>query len=519
MKDKELKTVTLPHSPPARPSPWPWLRWVLLGVAGVALLVTVIQFEALTIKSFKKAPQSLLAGPAQAQSPLAASSPSTTPAKAVKFHKGAIGRWRYAVQQFWHGRNIYVAPGSGEAVGGDESGQATFAPVVLHPNMPIVVLLLTPFAYMPVWLMALTFSLLKLAVLAPAVLAAERLAGDAGRPIPLWVAPVALLCGLGYFIADVQHGNTNIFVAAAVVGHLWLFRTGRNWSAGVMLALAVCLKMVPALFLLYWLYQRQWRVVGGLLAGLALFGVAIPAGVLGPERFLELTGTWWTSLIGPGLVGGSWFPDQINQSLPGMVARFFIGDGNQFGNYLWNPDDQLVATEHAWITLVALGPEGAKWLLRILQVTLVLVSARAIGWRLLPRDDARRGLHYSIVCALMLLLNQRSWDHHAGYLIVSYMALVYAIFRGQAPRGLRMTAGILVFATLGAQLLLSVDLVKLVAGQQSGADNVVAAYGKTFWHFLAIWLASVLLAGAMKKSPQPYQDEPAVVALAVEAGR
>ena len=64
-------------------------RVACYALFAVALLAPVVQFQHGTMKNLAKA-----------ESAAEASSD-------VKTHKGAIGRWRTAIHQFWDGRNIY----------------------------------------------------------------------------------------------------------------------------------------------------------------------------------------------------------------------------------------------------------------------------------------------------------------------------------------------------------------------------------------------------------------------------
>ena len=81
---------------------------------------------------------------------------STVRRHATQSHKGAVGRWRKAVHEFWAGKNIYRHYDETD----DDVGR-----VRLHPNTPFTVMLLTPFAYLSVPAMALTFNVLKVAAL------------------------------------------------------------------------------------------------------------------------------------------------------------------------------------------------------------------------------------------------------------------------------------------------------------------------------------------------------------------
>jgi hypothetical protein len=317
--------------------------------------------------------------------------------------------------------------------------------------------------------------------------------------MPDWLAFLGVLAGIDFIIGDIQHGNTNTFVALAVVGHLWLFRRGHDWLSGAVLALGVCLKLTPALFVLYWIYQREWKVLLGV-------AIALPLMVLSPALFVDWSfftltlGTWWRELIYPGLVAGSWYPVHVNQSLPAIVGRYFTGGDS--GNIWWDPDDSPMPTQFGWITVVDLGPGTAKMIVRAVQLIMLVAAAWVIGWRKLPRDDARRAVHAGVLCAMMLLLNQRTWDHHATYLIVAHVALAYAAYFSNLPQ--RVRRGIATGQIASVLLLLAVsgDVLKAIAGEE-GSDRLIA-YGTAFWHFLIVWALCVFTAAKLKRAEPPY---------------
>ena len=423
---------------------------------------------------------------------------------APKFRpKGAVTRWRSAVREFWRpGTNIYRATP-------DDSPSGW-----LHPNMPFTVILMTPLAHLPIWAAALAWNVLKALVVVAAVLMTASLANHSERRMPDWVLALGVVWATSMIVGDIQHGNTNCFVLGAVVLHLWLFRRGGDALAGVPLALAICLKMTPALFVLYWLYQRNWKLLGGVLAALAVFTVVVPAAAVGPERAMTLTGTWLENLIVPGLVKGSWYPVHTNQSIPGLFSRYFIGRPNPGGNIFWHPDnvpDPDQAERFGWITIVAMSPGAVKLLVRAAQAVVVALAAWAIGWRRLPRRDGRRCLHYGIILLGMMLLNQRTWDHHAAVLLPAYVAVWHAIVLGRPGRGARRWAMGLMLAAGGLVWLTRTDMFKALGvlsgrGKDVGAywGDLCLAYGSVFYHFVLVFAALVVMAVALRTRSLPY---------------
>ncbi len=429
--------------------------------------------------------------------------------------KGAIARWSKAVRKFWAGENIYGGlhrvgdPLTGEllpgktlrpdkplAVGGSPE-ELRDRPLWLHPNMPFVVILLTPLAYLPVAIQVGVVSLLKLATLAGALLGAAAIVNHRRHRMGDWVIALAALMVLPLAISDIQHGNTNVFVLGAIVLHLWLYRRGRDAWAGVALALAICLKMTPALFAVYWLYQRNWRLLGWTVASLVGMAVVVPLVAMGPGSYQLMMGSWLENLVLPGLLRGAPYPEHINQSLWGVFSRVFMR-----GNIFYNPDDVAVAEEFGYINVLSLSPMVARVILTTLRVGILALMAWAIGWRKLPRDDARRGLHYGLIVTAMLILNQRTWDHHAVILLVAYAAAWYALAYGGFSRGCRIgcLAGVTVAALIG--WVMGKSLFTALAGREAGKAlaKVVEAWGPTFAHFVIMLLVTAVLLIALRRT-------------------
>ena len=408
--------------------------------------------------------------------------------------KGAMARWRGAFRDFWAGEDIYDTK--------------------LHPNMPFTVIVLSPLAYLPPAATAATLSGLKLATLAVSILMAARIAGHGRGRTCDWVIGLALLWSGQMLISDIQHGNTNIFVLGLIVLHLWLFRRGRDIPAGVALAAAICLKMTPALFVLYWLYQRNWRLLGATVVAGLVFAVGVPVVAVGPSRYVTLMGSWLNKLIIPGLVKGAWYPIHVNQSLPGVMSRYFLTGAN--GDAFWNPDDFRYGDHGCggWITLAALPGPVVKAMVRCGQVLVAAAMAWGIGWRKLPRDDGRRMLHYGMITLGMMILNQRTWQHHAAVLLIAVVAIWQAIAFGRMPRRSRRRAlaGMLLAGPL--LWLNASDLYKVLAKATGDGPLVgeyladyVDAYGPTFWFFMLLLGTSVLLARSMRQVEQPYAPQ------------
>jgi hypothetical protein len=484
-------------------------------VLAAALIVPVVQIQTITMRNLRKA------GEWDRRKEAGQLSQAQLEEGRPKGSKGAIARWSIAARALWRGQNIYTKPpkpGEAKDVKPDDEADVDDEDygreIHLHPNMPFVVMLITPFAYLPISSMALVFSTLKVLVIAATIGMVASAAKHRRLRMADWVMGLALGWSVLFIVGDIQHGNTNGFVLGLVALHVWLYRKGRDWWAGGALAMAVCIKMTPALFLLYWLYQRNWKLLGGIVLGGVTLAVVIPAAALGPGHYAELTGTWLENLIIPGLIEGAWYPIHINQSLPGVLSRYFL-DGPA-GDIFWNSDDDphYQHKQRAWITFVDLGERNVKLLTRALQTLWVGIAAWAIGWRKLPRDDGRRMLHWGLITLGMMLLNQRTWDHHAPVLLLAAAGIWYALAYGRMkPRTRQIALAIMLLA--GPLLWLggtsTFDLAAKLAGESDETGELWAdyakAYGPTFWYFVLLTAVSVILLRALKGKDSPYSPQ------------
>lgn len=476
-----------------------------------ALLAPVIQVQHSTLRNQRRAEEYRRK---QAAGLLSAVEKAKGPPKA---HKGALNRWRPQIRALWRGENIYVSPeryAAENAARPPEHRRRDHG--IRHPNSLFTVLLLTPFAYLPDSLAGLVFSLLKVGVLLASVWGAVRVCNDGPRRMPDWIVGLGVLWWMVLAVGDIQHVNTNGFVLGAIVLHLWLYRRGRDFLSGSALAAAVALKLTPALFVLYWLYQRNWRLLGGCLAAGLLLAVVLPAVAFGPERYLDLTKTWLDNIILEGL-GGAWYPIHVNQSLPAILGRYLLG-GQPGGDLRWNPDDfpyEAVPQMggHAWIAFASLSEATVRRVIKVVQIGILLLAAGAIGWRKQPRDDGRRGLHYAMILLAMMLLNQRTWDHHAVVILPATLAVWYAtVFGNLSPRAraaalaMILAAGGLLWISAGELLVVFPRMMGMEKHSAERAADVLQAYGPKGWSFLLLFFAAVLCARAMRGNGPSHAD-------------
>lgn len=309
------------------------------------------------------------------------------------------------------------------------------ADFVAHPDAPLYerhpdyiyppwfLLVVLPFSWLPLDVAAFAAQTLKWWALLKCVQWSFRLAADPlGRPIAARAAIFALLFSARFIINELAELNVNTFVLCGVLASVVLVRAGRPAWAGFVLALVTATKVTPALVIVYWLYQRQWRVLIGVAGGLAVTLLVLPALVVGVGPAMAALRGWYEHLIHDFLASGRVYSPQINQSIPGLLNRLFT-DTEVFD---YAPETKVY---------VALLPPGVLSALRA-GAAIVVLGVLAVVVR--PARGAVSShawlAEVSLVLIAMLLLSGYSWKAHYVALLPGYVAAL--AFRARATNGL-----------------------------------------------------------------------------------
>ena len=182
------------------------------------------------------------------------------------------------------------------------------------PYPPLTLVLLSPFAKLS-WTSAMqVWIVVNLAALVASFLALLPICGVS------WRDPRGqLFLATAFALAPIQTGiataNPAILAVALTVGTVWAAHVRRNYTSGILLALAICLKPPLGLCLIfYYLIRGRWRIVGVAAATTALVaGVAIMR--------LTWTGVAWLSAYREN-AAAIFGPGALDDFSPADPARF-----------------------------------------------------------------------------------------------------------------------------------------------------------------------------------------------------
>jgi hypothetical protein len=107
---------------------------------------------------------------------------------------------------------------------------------------------------------------------------------------------------------DLARGQVTVLLLLLICGMAASMLRGQRFRAGLWLAGAISLKIIPVLLLLAPWQRRDWRIIAGCALGLAVGLILIPAAVLGPRSTLDAYRNVLYEVVLPGInadVGGS----------------------------------------------------------------------------------------------------------------------------------------------------------------------------------------------------------------------
>jgi alpha-1,2-mannosyltransferase len=185
------------------------------------------------------------------------------------------------------------------------------------------------------------------------------------------------------FVRTILLGQVNLYLMAAVVVDCLVIRSSRR---GWLVGLAAGIKLVPGVFVLYFVLQRDWR--SALRAAGGFLVTVVCGAVLAPQDSLRY---WTGGLFGMSHFGQAAVLDGNNQSLIGLLVRISK-----------DPSPPIVAALVLSASGLALAVAAAHRQLRIGDDVAALVSV-AIGG---------------------LLASPLSWTHHWVWIVPAIMVLV-----------------------------------------------------------------------------------------------
>lgn len=277
-------------------------------------------------------------------------------------------------------------------------------------------------------------------------------------PILVCLPPVGL---------SLMRGQVNMVLLLLLAGLASSSLRGRNGAAGLWLAGAICLKVIPAFLLLYPLWRRDRRCLlfcaYGLLVGLVL----VPLLALGPTRAVASYQSFIAGVLGPGL-GLSTHPARAHELLE-VTATASQSLQATLHNTL-HPH-RWYRPNHATDTVV--------WIGRVVGLAFTAGTLLAYGWRR-KRDGLDSLVLLGCLVLCMLLLSPICHLHYFTLSILLIMGLTLSEWENRSDLRLSPGLSVLLIANVVANALPNFE------GLELFRDLGLAMYAG-IW----LWLAGV----------------------------
>jgi hypothetical protein len=258
-------------------------------------------------------------------------------------------------------------------------GLVSFAPNPPTVELPILPLAgLSPLFAKRVWLIA------NLGFLALALWLLHQATSLGWRRVLL----ISLLCVLPLHMTFV-YGRYYVLVLMLICAAYYAFRRGWQGAMGTCIASAAALKLFPALFVILFLWKRNWRAISGLVAGVVVL-VGISMAVFGSEIHRV-----FLHEVLPQASRGDWLAPYYAQrgTFITLWSRMFLREP-ELNPAPWVYSPMLYALAQATSIVVFVG--------------LFLLSCK---------DKARAALHWAAIVPLLLLLTTTGSADHPCLLI------------------------------------------------------------------------------------------------------
>ena len=289
---------------------------------------------------------------------------------------------------------------------------------------------------------------------APAWARRAWLAAALVAPAVIFVEPIR---------ANFEFGQINVVLMTLVIADCVPRRT--PWPRGLLLGLAIAVKLTPAVFLLYFLLRRDVRAL------LVTTASAVAATLLGfALAWRDSWVYWFETLRDTDRIGSATL--NTNQNISGMLARLGAGEGARFA--LWVVLCFAVLALTAWAVL------------RLLRAAPGSSSA----------DD---NPVLAVICVAMfgLVVSPVSWSHHWVWVLPTVVVTVVVGLR-------RRHVALTLIGLAGLALTIWTPITLMPEHQETAASLWRRLAGGSYlWWALAV----IIAAGTVPASPEPAEHE------------
>jgi alpha-1,2-mannosyltransferase len=334
---------------------------------------------------------------------------------------------------------------------------------------PLAAIAFSPIAWLAFPLASVMMTLVTLALLVSSTVIVLSRLTVWSAPARWWLA--TLVAGLAVIYlepiqSDLSFGQINVMLMTLVIADCLPRRT--PWPRGVLLGVAIALKLTPAVFLLYFALRREARPA---LTAIASFAIASLAGfVLAWRDSVE----YWTATVRhTERIGNASL--NTNQNFAGALARLPL-----------TPSAQFVVWASACLAVLALTVWAAGRVLRAGEPVLAVMCIALFG----------------------LVVSPVSWSHHWVWVLPTVLTTGVLGYRRRNPALAAVTA-------VGVALMVWTPIDLLPEHRETTASWWRQLMGASYvwWAVALVAVAGATVVFRATGPPAPRLGEPAVPAV------
>ncbi len=237
----------------------------------------------------------------------------------------------------------------------------------------------------------------------------------------LWVGVGAGALTLQFILNDLDDGGPHLILLGILTCAIYAIWAGRERLGAIILGLAITLKITPALFVLLFLWKRQWRLASYTVLA-TVFWIVLPILYMGTTSWWDHHTEWTRNAVLSVLdrqVEGRQENElqKANLSLRHTMLRFLV---------TYPSDHRLRQVDHSYKPVLDLSSQLANAIIGAAAITLIGLfawSSRGVfqgpGDQMWARDCAG-------TLILALLFSPITWDQHLVWMIPAAFVVVSA---------------------------------------------------------------------------------------------
>jgi len=304
------------------------------------------------------------------------------------------------------------------------------------------------------WNLGSLFAMLGTIQLTVSICAHETIQVTRKRTLELLRKPfvlVPLVIMLRYILDNMANVQINIYLLFCSVLMLYFFVHKKYAWAGLLLGLTISLKVYTLFFLLYFIYKREFKVVGWTMAAICGFNL-IAFGVYGYSEAIDLYHHWATRSTEQAYTA-----IHRNQSIFAMFFRFLTTEDPEQGLY---------------VNFISLDPSKVRTMVYGIIALIGILPLVLFRKKIKKPDSMKVIMEYAIIFTVVPLLTPVLWKAYFIFLWVPYFLTYLVLFKNKplVEVGLLKGLRILFFTSI----LLVVFSTELVVGNY--LSDVLEAY-------------------------------------------